>query len=255
MRCWDSNVRCNNVLTLQHEHHIHLKNGRNGNPFLLSQIKSCQVPGISGSMLDWLAQCLLLLLRSSATSLGFTILVRFSRMWPFLNPTIEVVTFHLRGWYILGVFLLLAFTCLQHECQDLLSTCDGMHVRTDKTLVYAFIRKCFWGMESEPMFTPSEKSPLPQKFSTEEDWTCHAASSINLFLCFRPLYFCYPHTHPLTYMYTHTHTHWCVHTFPILWLSAAYRSFLLVKGGGGGTGKFDTGIKIRESNKSVLTGR
>ena len=29
-------------------------------------------------------------------------------MRPFLNPTIEVVTFHLHGWRMLGVFLLLA---------------------------------------------------------------------------------------------------------------------------------------------------
>ena len=58
--------------------------------------------------------------------------VRFLRMWPFFfNPTIEVVTFCLRGWCILGVFLLPAFTRLGHECQDLLSLWDGMHVRTD----------------------------------------------------------------------------------------------------------------------------
>ena len=43
----------------------------------------------------------------------------------------QVVTFHLHGWYMLGVFLLLAFTHLGHECQDLLSLCDGMHVCTD----------------------------------------------------------------------------------------------------------------------------
>ena len=52
-------------------------------------------------------------------------------MEPFFNPTIEVVKFHLRGWCMLGVFLLLAFTCLGHECQDLLSPYDGMHVCTD----------------------------------------------------------------------------------------------------------------------------
>ena len=34
-------------------------------------------------------------------------------------------------WCMLGVFLLLAFTRLGHECQDLLSPCDGMHVCTD----------------------------------------------------------------------------------------------------------------------------
>ena len=57
--------------------------------------------------------------------------VRFLRMWPFFNPTIKVVTFRLRGWCVLGVFLLPAFTHLRHECQDLLSPCDEMHVCTD----------------------------------------------------------------------------------------------------------------------------
>ena len=46
------------------------------------------------------------------------------------NPTTEVVTFRLRGWCMLGVFLLPAFTRLRHEYQDLLSPCDGMHVCT-----------------------------------------------------------------------------------------------------------------------------
>ena len=57
--------------------------------------------------------------------------VRFLRMCPFFNPTIKVVTFHLRGWCVLGVFLLLELTHLGHECQDLLSPCDEMHVCTD----------------------------------------------------------------------------------------------------------------------------
>ena len=57
--------------------------------------------------------------------------VRFLRMWPFFNPTIKVVTFHLHGWCVLGVFLLPAFTRLGHERQDLLSPCDEMHVCTD----------------------------------------------------------------------------------------------------------------------------
>ena len=47
------------------------------------------------------------------------------------NPTIKVVTFHLRGWCVLGVFLLPAFTRLGYERQDLLSQCDEMHVCTD----------------------------------------------------------------------------------------------------------------------------
>ena len=57
--------------------------------------------------------------------------VRFLRMWPFFNPTIKVVTFRLRGWCLLGVFLLPAFTCRGHERQDLLSPCKEMHVCTD----------------------------------------------------------------------------------------------------------------------------
>ena len=47
------------------------------------------------------------------------------------NPTIKVVTFRLRGWCVLGVFLLPAFTHLGHERPDLLSLCDEMHVCTD----------------------------------------------------------------------------------------------------------------------------
>ena len=62
---------------------------------------------------------------------GSSFWVRFLRMWPYLNPAIEVVTFRFRGWCMLGVFLLPAFTRLGHEHQDLLSPCDGMHVCTD----------------------------------------------------------------------------------------------------------------------------
>ena len=57
--------------------------------------------------------------------------VRFLCMWPFFNPTIKLVTFRLRGWCVLGVFLLPAFTRLGHERQDLLSPCDEIHVCTD----------------------------------------------------------------------------------------------------------------------------
>ena len=47
------------------------------------------------------------------------------------NPTIEVFTFRLRRWCMLSAFSLSAFTHLWHECRDLLSPCDGMHVCTD----------------------------------------------------------------------------------------------------------------------------
>ena len=49
----------------------------------------------------------------------------------FFNPTIEEVKFCLCELCMLGVFLLLAFTRLGHECQNLLSLCNGMHVCTD----------------------------------------------------------------------------------------------------------------------------
>ena len=74
---------------------------------------------------------LLPLLRFPAIYLGFTILGDIFAYVTIFNPTIEVVTFLLRGLCILGVFLLPAFTHLGHECQDLLSPCNGMHAYTD----------------------------------------------------------------------------------------------------------------------------
>ena len=95
----------------------------------------------------------------------------------FSNPTIEVFTFHLHGWCMLGVFLLLVFTRLGHGCQDLLSPCDGMHVCTDKTLVFTLIRRVFLEMESEPMvnFQGNPPPPPPSTWSSEEDRTHNAA--------------------------------------------------------------------------------
>ena len=55
----------------------------------------------------------------------------FAYVTVFFNPTIKVITCHLHGWCVLGVFLLPAFTHLGHERQDLLSPCDEMHVCTD----------------------------------------------------------------------------------------------------------------------------
>ena len=49
----------------------------------------------------------------------------------FFNQTTEVITFRLRGWCRLGVFLLPAFTRLGHECQDLLSPREGMRASTE----------------------------------------------------------------------------------------------------------------------------
>ena len=63
--------------------------------------------------------------------------VRFLRiMTVFFNPTIKVVTFRLRGWCVLGVFLLPAFTRLGHERQDLLSPCWGGGEGVDMTTMF-----------------------------------------------------------------------------------------------------------------------
>ena len=48
---------------------------------------------------------LLLLLHSQLDLWGSPFSVRFLRMWPFFNPTIEVVPFCLRGWCMVGVFV------------------------------------------------------------------------------------------------------------------------------------------------------
>ena len=94
---------------------------------------------------------LLHLLRSPARSLGFTIwgeifanVTVLGFFLFFFNPTIEVVTFHLRGWCMLGAFLLPAFTRLGHDCQDIWRPCDGMHVRTGWTLGLYSHPKEFW---------------------------------------------------------------------------------------------------------------
>ena len=105
--------------------------------------------------------------------------VSFLCMWPFFNPTLEVVTFHLRGWCMLGVFLLQAFTFLGHERQDLwVCAMECMCAQTRPQFsVHTLIGKSFRGMESEPMVTPRGKSPLLEKFFPEEDWTHNAAQS------------------------------------------------------------------------------
>ena len=68
---------------------------------------------------------------------------------------------------MLGVFLLLAFNRLGHECQDFLSPCDGMHVCTDLGL-YSHPKESFFlgggggGVESETILTSREKITLPE---------------------------------------------------------------------------------------------
>ena len=74
---------------------------------------------------------LLLSLCSQLNLWGSQFWVRFLHIWQFLNPTIEFITFPLRGWCVVGVFLLLAFTRPGHKCQGLLSPCYGIHECTD----------------------------------------------------------------------------------------------------------------------------
>ena len=91
-------------------------------------------------------------------------------MSQFFSPTIQVVTFCLGGWCMLGVFLLPPFTGLGHECQDFLSLCDEMHMCTDQTLVCTLIQE-LQHMESEPMLTPREK--ILSTRDSEEGQTCY----------------------------------------------------------------------------------
>ena len=71
-----------------------------------------------------------------AISLGFTIVGEKFAYVTVFNPTIEVVTFRLHGWCMLGVLLLLAFTHLGHECQNFLS----MYAQTRQWFIFSFKR-------------------------------------------------------------------------------------------------------------------
>ena len=90
-----------------------------------------------------------------ALSLGFTVF-----WWDFcvcdffLNPTIEVVTFRLRGWCMLGVVV-----ASIHPSRTRMSgsAMEWMSTQTGSRFILSFER-VFQGMESEPMLTPKEKS-------------------------------------------------------------------------------------------------
>ena len=94
---------------------------------------------------------------------------QFLHMWPFLNPTIKVVTFRLHGWCSLGV----VFFANIHLSRTWMSASfesvrwNACVHRLDLGL-YA-LPKEFWGNGVRTMLTPREKSPLPEKFSPEEE--------------------------------------------------------------------------------------
>ena len=101
-------------------------------------------------------------------------------MWPFSYQTIEVATFSLRGWCMLGVFLLPAFTRLGHECPFWVGSFESMwwnacaH-RLDLGL-YSHPKE-FWRNGVRTHVNSKGKSHLPEKFSPEEYRTHVAASS------------------------------------------------------------------------------
>ena len=97
----------------------------------------------------------------------------------FFNPTIEIVTFRLRGRCMLGVFLLPTFTRLGHDCQDLLSPCESMYVcRLDHGL-YSHPKEFFGGNEVKTHVNSKGKIPSTGKrLSSEEDRTHDTASSM-----------------------------------------------------------------------------
>ena len=89
-------------------------------------------------------------------------LARFLCIWPFPNPTIYLVTFDLRGWFMLGVFLLLAFTYLGHECQDVwVCEVERMCAQTRPWLILSSER-VFGEWSQKPCQLQRQKSPLPE---------------------------------------------------------------------------------------------
>ena len=98
--------------------------------------------------------------------------VRFLWVWPFLNPTIEVVIFRLCGWCMMGVFLLLTFTRLGHECQDLLSLGWIACVHRLDLSLYSHLEE-FWGNGIRNHV--NSKGNIPSTGGSEEGWSRNAA--------------------------------------------------------------------------------
>ena len=94
--------------------------------------------------------------RSPAISLGVTTFGwDFCVCDRFFNPTIKVVTFRLRGWCVLDVFLLPAFTRLRIFWVRVMKC---MYAQTRPRFILSS-EGVFGGMEFEPMLTPREKIP------------------------------------------------------------------------------------------------
>ena len=126
-----------------------------------------------------------------AISLGFDI---FSEIFVyvtvfclfFLNSTIEVVTFCICGWCMLGVFFFAASIQLTHEWQDHLSPCmECMCAQTRPRLCSH--PKSFGGMEVETVLTPMQKLPLLEAQCRVEPARLHHAGQRNQHTTYRAI--------------------------------------------------------------------
>ena len=86
----------------------------------------------------------------------------------FFYPTIEVVTFCLSGWCMLGVVF---FAGMQLSRTRMSGSFEL--VRWNACVHRLDFRKTFWGMELEPILTPREKSLLPETQRRIEPTTLH----------------------------------------------------------------------------------
>ena len=72
-----------------------------------------------------------------------------------------------------GCVIMPVFIRLGHKCRDLLSPCDGYgHVHRPALGLYIY-PKGFWGVESEPVLTLKENSPLPEAERRVDPATLH----------------------------------------------------------------------------------
>ena len=132
---------------------------------------------------------LLFFLRSPAISLGFTTFGwDFCVCDRFFNPTIKVVTFRLRGWCVLGVFLLPVYTLIGRSFGG-----NGVWTHVNSKGKIPSTGKCpqrriepatswtaspcttNWATPA-PRSHVNSKGKIPFTGGSEEGWTCDAAS-------------------------------------------------------------------------------
>ena len=148
---------------------------------------------------------------------GSPISLRFLRMWPFLNPTIEVVTFYLRGWRRLCVFV-----AGLHPSRTWMSGSfesvqwNAYCVNRLDLSIYSHPKEFFREWSPSPCQLQG-KNPLYWRFrGGSNPRTCimqdseHNALQTELFWPQRDtntLKHIYAHIHPHTHTHIHTHTH------------------------------------------------